>query len=215
MIYQKDFEAIEALDLEEFNKDLQKLLNGEYIDNKRYDFVLGQRFLTGKKTHLKENGIVLIEGLHCLNDNLCRNISRSNIFKVYLSPFIPLNIDRHNYISTLDLRLIRRIARDNRSRGKNVCATIEMWQQVRNGEEKYIFPYIGEADAILNTAMAYELGVLKIYVNPLLYSVEVTSPYYEEARRLINFLSSFYEIPSELINNDSVIREFIGGGLVE
>ena len=212
---EKDFEALEALDLEEFNSDLKKLLIGESIDNKKYDFVLGKRFLSGTKTVLKENGIVLIEGLHCLNEELSKQISSDNKYKVYLSPFIPLNIDRHNYISTVDLRLLRRIARDNRSRGKGVCDTIEMWQQVRNGEEKYIFPYISQANVVLNTAMAYELGVLKVFVNPLLYSVEANSPYYEEARRLINFLSSFYEIPSELIHNFSVIREFIGGGIVE
>ncbi len=211
---QTDKECIEALDLETFNQDLEKLLNNEEIIVKKYDFVLGKRFLTNEKIKLNDNSIVLIEGLHCLNEKLSSVIASENKYKVYLSPFIPLNIDRHNYISTLDLRLIRRIARDNRSRGKDVCDTIEVWQQVRNGEEKYIFPYISQANVIINTAMAYELGVLKIYVYPLLYSVKADSPYYEEARRLINFLKGFYMIPSELINNDSVIREFIGGGII-
>ena len=138
-------------------------------------------------------------------------IGKEYKYKIYLSPFIHINIDRHNYISTLDLRLLRRIVRDNRTRGYDVSATIDSWQRVRDGEEKYIFPFIHQADVIINTALAYEVGVLKVYVEPLLYSVSIDSVYYEEARRLISFLKQFYTIPSEYVNDDSILREFIGG----
>ena len=142
-----------------------------------------------------------------------RNIVNENKkykFKIYLSPFIPLNIDRHNYISTLDLRLIRRIVRDNRTRGKKVDETIKEWQLVRSGEEKYIFPYVYQADMIINTALAYEVGVLKVYAEPLLYSVGIDSIYFNEARRLIYYLQVFLPIPSEYVPKDSVLREFVG-----
>ena len=132
-------------------------------------------------------------------------------YKIYLSPFIPLNIDRHNYISTLDLRLIRRIVRDNRTRGYTVSEVIEKWQSVRNGEEKYIFPFTHQADTIINTALPYELGVLKVYAEPLLLSIDTDSKYYEEARRLLKFLRSFYTITSEYVSKSSILREFIGG----
>ena len=131
-------------------------------------------------------------------------------YKIYLSPFIPLNIDPHNYISTLDLRLLRRILRDFRTRGMSVDATIKTWQSVRDGEEKYIFPYIHQADVIINTALPYELNVLKVFVEPLLYSVTYESNYYAEARRLIEFLKRFYPVTSEYVSSSSILREFIG-----
>ena len=127
-----------------------------------------------------------------------------------ISPFIPLNIDPHNYISTLDLRLLRRILRDFRTRGMSVDATIKTWQSVRDGEEKYIFPYIHQADVIINTALPYELNVLKVFVEPLLYSVTYESNYYAEARRLIEFLKRFYPVTSEYVSSSSILREFIG-----
>ena len=156
-----------------------------------------------------------MEGLHCLNDNLTPEIPKKDKYLIYLSPFMPINIDRHNYISTTDLRLIRRMIRDNRTRGYDVSKTIDYWQSVRNGEEKYIFPYLDRADVILNTALVYELGVLKVFAEPILYSVLDTSPYYEEARRLIKFLSSYFPITSEYVSNNSVLREFIGGSIFE
>ena len=151
----------------------------------------------------------LIEG-HCLNDELTKDIENKYKYKIYLSPFIPLAIDRHNYVSTVDLRLLRRITRDNRLRGTDVSETINSWQTVRDGEEKYIFPYIHQADAVINTAYAFEVGVLKVFVEPLLYSVGLDSPYYEEARRLINYIQGFLPISSEFISKDSILREFIG-----
>ncbi len=206
-----DFECLEAIDIKTFNDDLNKLLNGEEIILPSYNFITGKREYSNKKIKLYENSIFLIEGLHALNDELTKDIDFKHKYKIYLSPFIPLNIDEHNYVSTLDLRLLRRIVRDNRTRGYDVINTIDNWQNVRNGEEKYIFPYIHQADTILNTALTYEIGVLKVYVEPLLLSVGVDSIYYEEARRLIDFLKTFFPIPGEYVNDDSILREFIGG----
>ena len=205
-----DYECLQAIDLELFNQTLQRLLKGETVDIPEYDFVNGEKLFKGKKATLHDNSILLIEGLHCLNDDLIPYIEAKYKFKIYLSPFIPLNIDRHNYISTLDLRLIRRIVRDNRTRGKRVDQTIAEWQIVRSGEEKYIFPYVYQADMIINTALAYEVGVLKVYADPLLFSVGVDSEYYSESRRLIDYLQEFFTIPSEYVPKDSVLREFIG-----
>lgn len=207
-----DFECLMAIDIERFNKDLMDLLNGKSVDLPTYDFVSGTHTNSGKLVSLADNGVLLIEGLHALNDELTPHISNLLKYKIYLSPFIPLNIDKHNYISTLDLRILRRIIRDNRTRGLDVSETIKIWQSVRNGEEKYIFPYIHQADIIINTALSYELGVVRVYAEPLLYSVGIDSPYYEEARRLINFLKRFYLIPTEYIPKDSILREFIGFG---
>ena len=205
-----DYECLQAIDLELFNGTLQKLMNGEEVELPEYDFVNGEKIFKGKKVKLKDNSLLLVEGLHCLNDDLIPYIEAKYKFKIYLSPFIPLNIDRHNYISTLDLRLIRRIVRDNRTRGKSVSQTIAEWQIVRSGEEKYIFPYVYQADMIINTALAYEIGVLKVYADPLLFSVGVDSIYYSESRRLIDYLQVFFTIPSEYVPKDSVLREFIG-----
>ena len=156
--------------------------------------------------------IVLIEGLHSLNDDLVPIIDPKSKYKIYISPFVGINIDRHNYISTTDLRLIRRIVRDNRTRGRTVESTMSYWDVVRTGEIKNIFPYIHQADIVLNTSLNYEIGVLEVYAAPLLLSVGIDSPYYEEARRLLGFLKQFSPIPSEYVSKDSILREFIGGG---
>ncbi len=206
-----DFESLEAIDVTQFNRDLKTLLEGGEITLPKYNFLTGKREMTKRAVKLKENSIFLIEGLHALNENLTPLIEPRYKYKIYLSPFIPLNIDRHNYISTLDLRLLRRMIRDNRTRGYDVSKTIDNWQSVRNGEEKYIFPYIHQADIIINTALTYEVGVLKVFVEPLLYSVGVEQEYYEEARRLLDFLKQFYPIPGEYVNDESILREFIGG----
>lgn len=206
-----DFECLNAIDTKLFNEDLLKLLKGEEINVPTYNFVTGKREYHNNIIKLEENSIILIEGLHSLNDDLTPSISERYKYKIYLSPFIPLNIDRHNYISTLDLRLIRRIIRDNRTRGYSVSEVIEKWQSVRNGEEKYIFPFTHQADIIINTALPYEVGVLKVYAEPLLLSIDNDSKYYEEARRLVKFLGSFYCITSEYVSKNSILREFIGG----
>ncbi len=206
-----DFECLTAIDLNLFNNTLKKLLNGEEVSIPSFNFISGKKEYNDNFVKMKDNSIILIEGLHALNDELLPSIDNKYKYKIYLSPFIPLNIDRHNYISTTDLRLIRRIVRDNRTRNYNVNDTIQTWQNVRNGEEKNIFPYIHQADKIINTALTYEIGVLKVYVEPLLRSIRVDSDYYEEARRLLNFLKIFYTIPSEYVTEDSILREFIGG----
>ena len=206
-----DFECLEAIDVEAFNNDLNRLLNGEEITLPTYNFITGKREYSKDKVMMKENTIFLIEGLHALSDDLTINVEDKYKYKIYLSPFIPLNIDEHNYVSTIDLRLLRRIVRDNRTRGYDILKTIDNWQKVRYGEEKYIFPYIHQANVIINTALAYEIGVLKVFVEPLLLSVGVDSNYYEEARRLIDFLKQFFPIPGEYVNDESILREFIGG----
>ena len=206
-----DFECLEAIDLDLFNDTLRRLLNNEEVSMPTFNFVSGKKEYDNNIIKLQENSIILIEGLHALNDKLLKSIDSKYKYKIYLSPFIPLNIDKHNYISTIDLRLLRRIVRDNRTRNYDVNNTIHSWQSVRNGEEKYIFPYIHQADVIINTALAYEVGVLKVYVEPLLRSINVESNYYEEARRLLNFLKMFYSIPGEYVSDDSILREFIGG----
>lgn len=205
-----DFESLEAIDTDMFNQDLNDLLHGEEVYLPIYDFAIQKKSRSSHCVKMEENSILLIEGLHGLNEELTHSVEEKYKYKIYLSPFIPLGIDRHNYISTVDLRLLRRIIRDNRTRATDVAKTIELWQNVRKGEEKYIFPFIHQADVIINTAYAFEVGVLKVYVEPLLYSVGIDSPYYEEARRLIDSLRGFYPISSEYISKDSILREFIG-----
>ena len=206
-----DFECLEALDVKLFNENLNKLLKGESVKFPKYNFMTGLREYYKEEVKMTDKSIFLIEGLHALNENLTKEIEEKYKFKIYLSPFIPLSIDKYNYVSTIDLRLLRRIVRDNRTRGYDVIKTIDNWQSVRNGEEKYIFPYIHQANVIINTALAYEVGVLKVYVEPLLLSVSVDSIYYEEARRLVDFLKQFFPIPGEYVNDESILREFIGG----
>lgn len=206
-----DYECLNAVDINMLNSHLSNLLKGEEINVPTYNFVTGKKEYNNKIIKLQENSIILIEGLHSLNDDLTPFIPPRYKYKIYLSPFIPLNIDRHNYISTLDLRLIRRIVRDSKTRGHSVTSTLKNWQSVRNGEEKYIFPYTHQADFIINTALPYEIGVLKVFVRPLLLSVTTDSAYYEEARRIMKFLQSFYSISSELVGKNSILREFIGG----
>lgn len=208
---QPDYECLEAIDLKLFNTQLENLLKGEEVDIPTFNFVLGKKEYK-KKLKLEKDDIILIEGIHAININILTNIPRENKYKIYISALTELNIDEHNRVSTTDNRLLRRIIRDNRTRGYNVEHTLKTWVSVRRGEEKYIFPFQDEADFTLNTALIYELGVLKTYVEPLLYSVPYESPFYEEARRLINFLRLFLPIPADDIPRDSVLREFIGNG---
>ena len=207
----KDYESIDALDLDLFNEKMSDLLSLKETIMPEYNFITGEKEF--KKTmQLEENDILLIEGIHAMNPRLLTNIPDEFKIKIYLSALNDLNIDRSVRISTTDNRLLRRIVRDNRTRGHTVNHTLEAWAKVRNGEEKYIFPYQDMADITINTALTYEIGVLKVYVEPLLYSVDITSPYYDEAKRLLNFLRLFLPIPSEEIPNDSILREFVGGG---
>lgn len=205
-----DFEALEAVDLPLFDSQMKELLEGKEVTMPIYNFLLGQQEFR-KKLKLGKDDILMIEGIHGLNPEILTSIPRENEYKIYISPLTGLNLDNHNRISTTDNRLLRRIVRDNKTRGYGVVETIKRWPEVRKGEEKYIFPYQDEADCIFNSAFIYELGVLKTYVEPLLYSVDSNSEYYNEAKRLINMLKMFLPIPSEDIPKDSLLREFIGG----
>ena len=208
-----DFESIKCVDIEKFNTDLNELINSKEVYLPHYNFKTGKRELSEYPTKLNNNAVIIIEGIHCLNDDLIPRIDKSLVYRVYLSPFMPTKLDRHNYLSTTDLRLIRRIIRDNNNRGCDISKTISLWNSVRHGEEKNIFPYLDKADVIINTALPYELSVLKVFAEPLLYSVASDSPYLEEARRLVKYLDNIYPISSEYVEEDSILREFIGGSI--
>lgn len=205
-----DFECLESIDLKLFDEQIAKLLKGEKVRIPKYNFPLGKKEFN-EEMKLVDNDILIIEGIHALDNRILTNITRNKKFKIYISPLTEINMDNHNRISTTDNRLLRRIIRDNRTRNYSVEETLKQWANVRDGEEKWIFPYQDESDAIINSATIYEIGVLKTYVEPLLYSVDANSPYYEDAKRLINFLRLFLPIPSDAIPEDAVIREFIGG----
>lgn len=207
-----DFECLEAIDLDLFNDHLSKLINGISICPPSFNFIKGKKEYDEKKRiKLGGNGIIIIEGLHCINEELTKQIDKKHKYKIYISPFNSLTIDRHNHISTVDMRFLRRMVRDNLFRGYPPEKTLATWKSVRDGEKKYLFPHLAQANTVLNTCMIYEIGVLKVYAEPLLYSIKPDSPYYEESRRILNFMNSFFAIPSEFVPNDSIIREFIGG----
>ena len=207
---EKDYECFEAVDNKLLTKQINELLEGKEVLAPIYNFKEGVKEFV-KELKLDKDDILLIEGIHALNPKVLKEIPAKNKFKIYLSALTELNIDYHNRFPTTDNRLLRRIIRDNRTRGYNVVDTLKVWNNVRGGEEKYIFPYQDEADVTINTALIYELGVLKTYVEPLLYSVDEDSAYYEEAKRLLNILRLILPIPSESIPDDSILREFIGG----
>ncbi|MCT4598625.1 MAG: nucleoside kinase [Vallitalea sp.] len=206
-----NFECLEALDVKQFNEDMTKLLDGEEVNMPEFNFKIGRREYNGKTLKLEENDILVVEGIHCLNDKLSIGIPKQNMFKIYISALTQLNIDDHNRIPTTDARLLRRIVRDNTYRGANAEKTISMWPSVRKGEELYIFPYQEKADVMFNSALVYELAVLKQYAEPLLFSIPRDKPEYIEAKRLIKFLDYFLGVSSEKIPNNSLIREFVGG----
>lgn len=206
-----DYECLEAIDLKLFDTQLSDLLKGKEVNIPTFNFSSGKKEYHNKLV-MEKDDIIVIEGIHAIDPKILTNIPRENKFKIYISPLTELNMDNQNRVSTTDNRLLRRIIRDNRTRGYDVEHTLRSWASVREGEEKYIFPYQDEADYTINSALIYEIGVLKTYVEPLLYSVPNDSPYYEEAKRLINFLRLFLPIPSDDIPQDSILREFIGNG---
>ena len=205
-----DFECLEAVDLKLFDKQIAELLRGEKVKIPTFNFIIGSKEYR-EELQLEDNDILIIEGIHALDNKILTNITRDKKFKIYISPLIEVNMDNHNRIATTDNRLMRRIVRDNRTRNYSVEDTLFRWPKVREGEEKYIFPYQDESDITINSASIYEIGVLKTYVEPLLYSVDTSSPYYEEARRLLRTLRLFLPIPADAIPEDAVLREFIGG----
>lgn len=207
-----DFESLNAIDVEGFNKDLKDLLDGKEVKLPTYNFITGKREYINDKIKLEENEILIIEGLHALNEKLTHLIDKKNKYKIYLCPLTVLSLDNHNRIKTTDNRLLRRIIRDNRTRGYSASDTLSSWQKVREGEEKYIFPFQDEADVVFNTSLIYELGVIKTYAEPLLFSVKEDDPNYKEAIRLLNLLKNILPISNDNIPNDSILREFIGNG---
>ena len=210
-----DFECIEAIDLRLFNEHILKLLAGEEIEVPTFDFSVGHKQYTGKKMKLKQGEVLVIEGIHCLNDKLTNAISKNQKYKIYISDLTVLNMDYQNRISTTDTRLIRRIVRDYQFRNYSALHTLKMWYSVNRGEKKYIFPYQEEADSVFNSSLVYELGVLKDYAIPLLKQIDKNEPEYAEAKRLISILRYFKSIPIDKIPNNSLIREFVGGSIFE
>ncbi len=207
-----DFESLNSINVELFNKNLKDLLNGKEVTLPVYNFITGKSELSDESIKLGEKEILIVEGLHALNEELTYSIDRKNKYKIYLCPLTVLSLDNHNRIRTTDNRLLRRIVRDNRTRGYSASDTLSTWSKVREGEEKYVFPFQDEADVIFNTSLIYELGVLKTYAEPLLYSVEENDPMYKEAVRLLNLLKNILPISNDYIPVDSIVREFIGGG---
>lgn len=206
-----NFEVLEALDVEQFNKDMTRLLNGDLVEMPVYNFKTGQREYKGDFLQLGKDDILVIEGIHGLNDKLSYSLPKESKFKIYLSALTQLNIDEHNRIPTTDGRLLRRMVRDARTRGTTAQETIARWQSVRQGEESYIFPFQEEADVMFNSALIYELSVIKQYAEPLLFGIPKDSPEYFEAKRLLKFLDYFLGVSSEDIPKNSLVREFIGG----
>jgi uridine kinase len=206
-----NFETLKAIDVEQFNKDMNDLLTGKTVELPTFNFKIGRREYKGNYQKLGPDDILVIEGIHGLNDELSYSLPRESKFKIYISALNQLNVDEHNNISTTDGRLIRRIVRDARTRGTSGKDTIAMWPSVRKGEEENIFPFQEDADVMFNSALIYELSVLKQYVEPILFGIPVSSPEYLEAKRLLKFLDYFLGMDSDNVPKNSLLREFIGG----
>jgi uridine kinase len=206
-----NFESLYAIDLKQFNEDMTKLMNGEEVDLPYFNFISGKREYKGNYLKLGPEDILVIEGIHGLNDQLSYSLPRESKYKIYISALTQLNIDEHNRIPTTDGRLIRRMVRDARTRGASAQATIAMWPSVRKGEEENIFPFQEDVDVMFNSALIYELSVLKQYAEPILFGVDRNSKEYVEAKRLLKFLDYFIGAPSEAVPSNSILKEFVGG----
>lgn len=208
-----DFERLEAIDLELFNEHLKKLLNGEEVELPTFNFKTGTKVYNGNKMKMKSNEVLVIEGIHCLNDKLTEAIPKEQKYKIYISALTVLNIDYYNRISTTDTRLIRRLVRDYNFRGYEALHTLQNWDMVNKGEENYIFPFQEDADSMFNTSLIYEISALKKYAMPLLKAIDNTNPEYSEAKSLYELLKYFDDINDEYIPRNSLLREFIGGSI--
>ena len=204
-----DYEGLRAIDINLFNKQIKKLLEGHEVITPTYDFLTGKKVFN-KPLKLEENDLLIVEGLHALNEEISKEISKKNKYKIYISPLIYLNIDDDNRIGLTDIRLLRRMVRDYYTRGHSPSKTLASWTDVRKGEEKYVFPYQDEADVIFNSFLVYELGVLKTFVEPLLYSVPPEDPEYHTAIRLLEILKLVLPLPCGDVPKISILREFIG-----
>ena len=208
-----DFECLEALNLEQFNEQMVSLLRGEAVELPVFNFKSGRQEFHGNRTTLGKDEVLVIEGIHCLNDRFSYAIPEEDKYKVYISALTALNIDEHNRIPTTDNREIRRMVRDARTRGITARETIARWQSVRRGEERHIFPHQEKANVMFNSATLYELAVLKTFAEPLLFAIPQDAPEYPEAKRLLKFLEYFLGLSCEDVPNNSLIREFIGGSI--
>ncbi|MCR4922455.1 MAG: nucleoside kinase [Lachnospiraceae bacterium] len=208
-----DFECLEAMDVEGFNRDMRALLKGERVDMPTFNFKLGKREYKGDSLKLNEDEILVLEGIHGLNEKMTYALPKESKYKIYISALTTLNVDEHNRVSTADGRLLRRMVRDNRTRGTIARDTLERWASVRNGEENYIFPFQESADAMFNSALIYELSILKQFAEPLLFAIDKNDRVYHEANRLLKFLDYFVGVTSEHLPNNSILREFVGGSI--
>lgn len=206
-----DYECLGALDVELFNRDMNRLLQGETVQLPTYNFITGEREYKGPELTIGPEDVLVIEGIHCLNDAFSYSLPGEKKYKIYISALTQLNVDEHNRIPTTDGRLLRRMIRDNRTRGTNARETIARWPSVRRGEDNNIFPHQEQADVIFNSALLYELSVIKMYAEPLLFQVKREDKEYDEAVRLLKFLDYFLPMPSEEVPHNSILREFIGG----
>lgn len=206
-----NFECLEAIDVKQFNHDMCALLAGERVELPHFNFKTGHREYKGDYRQLEDNDILVIEGIHGLNDKMSYELPSESKYKIYISALTSINVDEHNRIPTTDGRLLRRMVRDARTRGTTAKRTIQMWPSVRRGEEENIFPFQESADAMFNSALVYELAVLKQFAEPLLYSISKEEPEYFEAKRLLKFLEYFLGVSSEELPNNSIVREFVGG----
>ena len=209
-----DFESLRAIDIKLFNNQIDKLLKGSKVTTPTFNFITGKKEYN-TQLQMKDNDVLVVEGLHALSEELLKDIPKSRKFKIYISPLVYLNIDDDNRINLTDIRLLRRMVRDNRNRGYSPSHTLSTWAEVRNGEEKYVFPYQDSADVIFNTFLAYELPVMKVYALPLLYQVQPDDPEYLTALRLIRLLDLVLPLPNDDIPSLSILREFIGNGYFE
>lgn len=210
-----DMEALGCVDIETFNEHMNALLAGDKVEIPRFNFHTGKREYKGNYLQMGKKDILIIEGIHCLNDELSYSLPKESKFKIYISALTQLNVDEHNRIPTTDGRLIRRMVRDARTRGTNAFETIQMWQSVRRGEDRNIFPYQESADVMFNSALVYELAVLKLYAEPLLFGIPRDTVEYDEAKRLLKFMDYFLGMDSEMIPKNSILREFIGGSCLK
>lgn len=211
----KNYESIQCVDIEKFNEDMLKLLRGERVELPVYNFITGKREYRGNFCQLGSHDVLVIEGIHCLNDAMSKALPQDARFKIYISALTQINVDVHNRIPTTDGRLLRRIVRDNRTRGYSAKDTIAMWDSVRRGEDQNIFPYQESANVMVNSSMIYELSVLKLFAAPLLFQIQPGEPEYQEAKRLLKFLDYILPISPELIPKNSILREFIGGSCLD
>ena len=207
-----DFETLDALDIDLFNDHMKKLISGEEVELPEFDFIYGHKHYNGKFLTLKEKDVLVVEGIHALNPVITKFTPQKNKYKIYIAPITTLNLDGYTKVSSSDTRFLRRMVRDYATRGHSVEKTFELWDNVKLGEEKYIFPYIEEVDSIFNSSVIYEPAVMKTFAQPLLLQLDKSSKYYAEARRLYEYLNNFLPMETSNIPIDSLIREFIGNG---